>query len=157
VATSVVPALIDALVTQATAALPTVRVYDGFGVTDDPGDFLMVGIDDPLSADAATTAAMQQRPATGGTGRSRDETGELWCSALSWNGDANQKAARDAAFAIVAAIETLCRTSPSLGIAGYGYVVTSVGGSGNFTVRSDQNDTGAMTSVSFPVAFAARL
>ena len=160
-ATSVVPALIDALFTQAAAALPSALVLDGFGVTEDPGDFLMIGIDDPLSPDAAQSARMSQIPATAGTTRSRDETGEVFCSAMSWNGNggssASQKQARDAAFAIVAAVETLCRTTPGLGIAGYGYVVAQVGGASDFNVKQDQNTTGAMCIVTFPVSFAARL
>lgn len=116
-ATSVIPALIDALFTQATAALPDVSVHDGYGVSEDPGNFLMIGVDDPDSQVAAFTSESSQAMATfGGT---REQTGSVTCAALAWNGDGGnvgQKAARDAAYAIQATVEGLLRADPTLGV-----------------------------------------
>ena len=57
----------------------------------------------------------------------RDQTGSVTCAALSWNGDADQKAARDAAYAVVAAVEDLLRTDPTLGVAAPGRSVCQMG------------------------------
>jgi hypothetical protein len=154
-ATSQVPALIDALVTNATAALPTTTVYDGFGISDDPGDFLMVGVEDPDLQGAATSAQFAQVPATMGPARTRDETGSVTCAALSWNGDGDQKAARDAAFTIVAAVESMLRNDPSQGLGPGGYFVVQFGGTG--TLTQQQDDNGALALVIFTVTYRARI
>lgn len=155
-ASSIIPALIDALVSQATAALPSVQVFDGYGITDDPGDFLMIGVDDPDSPNSANSANAQQRAATAGTSRSRDEEGTVTCVALSWNGNANQKAARDGAFAIVAAVENFIRTAtpqPYFGVTG----LYKVGFGGNVDLSQDQNAGAAMALITFSVTFTARI
>ena len=125
-ATSAVPALIDAMVTQATATLTTVRVYDGFGISEDPSDFLMVGVDDPDPQSSGLSASHDQaQMAMGPAGTVYRETGTLTLAAYSFNGDAIQKTARDAVYAIRNAVDNLIRTthvsgpSPSvLGVAG---------------------------------------
>jgi hypothetical protein len=154
-ATSAVPAVIDALVALSDAALSTVTVYDGFGVSDDPGDFLMIGVDDPDSGDAASSTDSSQQAATLGTGRARDETGEVTCVALSWNGNGDQKAARDAVFATTAAVETLCRSNPSLSITGYPLLVVGFGATQR--LMQNQDEDGAEAAVFFSVRFRARL
>lgn len=151
-ATSVIPALIDALHAAATTALPSVKVYDGFGVTNDPGDFLMIGVEDADLETAASSATSEQSWAHA-TGTQRDEAGELTCVALSWNGDGNPKTARDGAFAITAAVENLLRADPDLGLTnllwtGYGSTVE---------LSQGQGDTGAEALVVFKVAFRARI
>jgi hypothetical protein len=154
-ATSTVPALIDALVTNARTSLPDVDVYDGFGMSDDPGDFLMIGVEDPDLAQAATSAQAQQAPATMGMQRSRDETGSVTCAALSWNGDADPKAARDGAFATVAAVEDMLRLNPSQGLGAEGLFVCQFGG--NLTLSQQQDGDGASALVVFTVDFRARI
>lgn len=154
-ATTVIPVLIDALVTQATTALPNVNVFDGYGVTDDPGDFLMVGVEDPDATDSASSADSSQSAATMGTPRTRDETGSISCVALSWNGNADQKAARDAVFAITEAVASLCRSNPSLGVAAGGLVVTGFGADQRLLQNQDENGTEA--AVIFTISFRARI
>lgn len=151
-ATSAVPAVIDALFTAADAALATVTVYDGFGVSDDAGDFLMIGVEDPDSQDAATSADAEQSWANA-DGTARDETGTVTCAALSWNGDADQKAARDAVYAITAAVEDLLRADPSLGIATV--LWTSFGTSQQLTQAQDEQ--GALALLVFRIQFRARI
>lgn len=154
-ATSVVPALIDALVTAATAALPAVRVSDGVGATDDPGDFLMIGVEDPDLEGAAFSAETKQDWAAVGTGAPRDEQGEVTCVAVSWNGDGPEgaKAARDAAYAISAAVETLLRDTPALGIPEL--LWTSFGSSSQLSQA--QGSGGASALLVFRINFRARI
>lgn len=152
-AVSVIPALIDALVVAARAALPSVRVFDGVGVTDDPGDFLMVGVDDPDTEGHAFAAESQQEFGPMGTTRPRDERGQVTCAAFSWNGSSDPKAARDAAYASVEALASACRTNPSLGVAGV--LWTSFGPDARLT--QSQGDFGADALVVFSVSFRARI
>ena len=156
-ATSVVFNLIDTLHTLSVAALPSVLVLDGMGVTDDPGDFLMIGVEDP-DVDGFSDSAESQHTWAGRGNRARDEVGSVSCCALSWNGDsgdAAQKAARDAAQAIVAAVETLVRTDPNLGAAVAGLQWVRFGE--RLVLRQIQTDTGAVALVYFQIAFQARL
>ena len=130
---SVAPALIDAMVTQATATLTTVRVYDGFGISEDPSDFLMVGVDDPDPESAGLTAsADQEQIGMGPAATNYRESGTFTLAAYSFNGDALQKPARDAVYAIRDAVDNLIRNSvvagpsPSvLGVAGVTKAVTT--------------------------------
>jgi hypothetical protein len=155
VATSIVPALIGAVFTQATAALPDVLVYHGFGVSDDPGDFLMIGVDDPYADGPANSVITKQAPITAGTSRPRDERGDLWCTALSWNGNGDSEAALDAVAAIVAAVENMLRADPKLGITSSGRLVIEIGEGSRW--NHNQGPDGALWFVSFPLAFVARI
>jgi hypothetical protein len=149
-AVSVVPALVDALVAAAVAAVPAAKVYDGFGVSDDPGDFLMIGVDDPDGARPAQSASTQQEWAYIGA-TDRWETGDVTCAALSWNGDGNQKAARDAAYETAEALASALRANPSLGLSNVEWT--------GYGTRSDltqtQDDSGALALLVFQVNFKA--
>lgn len=152
-ATSVIPDLIDALIAAAATALPGVDVLDGPQVTDAaPGDYLMVGVEDLDSAEEANAAESRQQWANANY-TARDEDGEITCVALSWNGDGDQKAARDAVFATAAALEDALRANPSLGVSsvlwtGYGSLTQFI---------QAQGDTGAAAQLTFRVHFIARL
>lgn len=154
-ATSVVPALIDALVAASTTALPSVRVSDGIGATDDPGDFLMIGVEDPDIEGASFSAETRQDWASVGTNAPRDEQGEITCVAVSWNGNGPEgaKAARDGAYAISAAVENLLRDTPALGVAGL--LWTSFGSSSQLSQA--QGSTGASALLVFRINFRARI
>jgi len=154
-ATSAVPAVIDALVTKARAALPDLSVHDGFGVTDDPGDFLMVGVEDP-DLDGATFSAEAQQSWAHVNHTARDEEGDITCAALSWTGDgdeAGQKAARDAVYATTAALENVLRADPTLGVATV--LWASFGTSQQLKQAQDQH--GAIALLLFRVHFKARI
>lgn len=152
---SIVPAIIDALVAAATSALPGVTVTDGQGVTGNTNAVLMIGVNSPDITVPATAANSQQAPATYSTNRTRDETGDVYCTAVAWNGNNDQKQARDDAFALAEAVADLCRTNPSLGLSAGGYVVCGYGGTGQ--LDQDQDDSGATASLVFSVAFRARI
>jgi hypothetical protein len=157
---SVVPALIDALVNGAAAltgpALPLegVLVFDGFGVTEDPGDVLMVGVEDPDETDAAQAADSKQSWHDSGQAARRDEVGSVTCCALSWNGngpDGGAKQARDRVYAIVDQVAAMCRTTPDLGVAEL--LWTGYGSSGQ--LHQNQDEQGAVAWLIFSIEFTA--
>ena len=154
--TSAVPAIIDWLLTGATAALPNATVVDGPGAGDfaTPQDVLMIGVENPfgLGNNAAELAANTQQSWAHAAGTARDERGSITCVATSWNPEGNQKAARDATFALVAEVERLLRADPRMG----GLVVQAgFGETANYSQM--QGDTGAAALLSFSVTFHARL
>lgn len=150
--TSAIPDVIDALVTACTSALTNISVYDGWGVSDDPGDFLMIGVDDP-DANNETNSGSSQQDWANATGTKRNESGDISCAALSWNGDSDQKAARTAVFATTAAVEDVLRSDYTLGLPTL--LWTSYGTSTQLT--QSVNSTGAMALVVFKVHFEARI
>lgn len=151
-ATSVVPALIDALLALANANLTDVLVLDGYGQTDDPGDFLMIGIEDPDSDGAGFSADARQEWANANY-TARDETGDITCVALSWNGDGDAKLARDTAYGITSALEDALRLTPSLGVEGLLWT-----GFGSTTQLSQAQGTGGASALLiFRISFRARI
>lgn len=152
---SAIPQVIDALLTGAAANLTGVLVLDGYGRTDDPGDYLMVGVDDPDSPNPANAAdSAGSWPVMKASSRVRDEKGTVTCAAVSWNGAADQKAARDAVFVIVSGLATFIRTDPSLGLAP---TIYTSGLGDSLQLIQDQGDGGASAIVIFTVSFGARI
>lgn len=151
-ATSVVFDLVDALVSQLGAVL-SVNVFDGYGITDDPGDYLMVGVDDPDSDRATSSEGRQDWAGLGA--KARNEEGTVTCIAMSWNGDSDLKAARAAAKATTAAVENHLRSDPNLGGTVPGLQWTGYG------TRTEliqlQAEDGAYVMCVFDVAFTARI
>lgn len=151
--TSVAFDLIDALVSTFQAALPDLNVFDGYGLTEDPGDFLMVGVEDPDS-DRSTSAEGRQEWAGLGA-RARYEEGTVTCIAMSWNGDADLAAARAACKATTAAVENVLRSDPNLAATVPGLTWTGYG------TRTEliqlQATDGACVICVFDVAFKARI
>ena len=149
--TSVVPALIDALVAAGTTALPSTIVSDGVPVTDDPGDFLMVGIQDP-DAETPLSADSAEAQQSWGAARPRTETGSVYCCAYSWNGNGDAKAARNAVYAIAAAVANALRPNDLAvpGLQGVGYGTST-------TFRQGQSDYGAGALLMFSVEYAAHI
>jgi hypothetical protein len=152
-ATSIIPSLLDALVTECSAALTTVAVHDGYGVSGDVHDNLMIGVDDPFSDQAAPTAESQQSWANVGSGRSRDESGDVTCAAYATSGTTDQAAVRAAAFAITEAVENLLRTDPTVGLGDT--VRTQFGTDQRFL--QDQDEDGAWALIVFTIHFDARI
>jgi hypothetical protein len=150
---SIVPALIDALVTQARAALPTVNVTDGVGVTEDPGDFLMVGVDDPSLTDSLEAAEVTQDQMAFGSTRPRRESGAVHMAARSIAGDGNQKTARDAVYAIQEALATVLRTTNDAGVTG----VMKLGNGSNLRLLQNQGPYGAVATLLYDIAFDAQI
>lgn len=150
--TSVVPAVISAIVDTAEAELPNLLVGDGWLVTADPGDYLMVGVEDPDVEGYAQSATSEQSWANSNY-TSRDEKGDVMCAALSWNGDGDARAARDAVYATLAAVEDMLRANPSLGVDDL--LWTSFGQSQR--LNQIQDNGGAVALVLFSIHFEARI
>ena len=150
---SVVPALIDALKAAAVSALPNALVLDGVGVTDDPGDYLMIGTDDPDSPDESEAASVTQTQMAFGSTRPRREQGVIHLAARSIDGSANQKTARDAVYAIHEALATALRTTNDLGVTG----VLSLGNGSNLRLTQNQDNYGARATLLYDIAFDAQI
>jgi hypothetical protein len=153
VATSVVPALIDAILAAATTALPAALTFDGWGVTEDPGDYLMVGVSDPDEPDESEAATVTQDQLSFGATRPRMEQGVIHMAARSVNGDVDQKLARDGAYAIHEALATALRTTNDLGVTG----VMQLSNGANLRLLQAQFEYGAQATLLYEIAFKAAI
>jgi hypothetical protein len=79
--------------------------------------------------------------------------GEIQLVALSWNGDMDQKAARDAVYATAGAVANLCRTTPTLGVSG----VLWTGYGSRSELHQNQTDQAAVAQLTFRVSFRGRI
>lgn len=149
------PSIIDALYAAAVEALPDALVTDGFGLSDDPNqDVLMIGVDDADAPGGAASVDSDQASTTAGTTRPREETGHINCVAFSLDGGGDQKAARDAAYATFGAVETLLRNDPRIGLTAPALLVAEIGG---HRLEQDQFTQGAGAWIPFTVKFQARI
>lgn len=145
--------VIDALVTKYRTALPNVTVYDGTGISEDPGDFVMVGVGDPDSDQPPTSAETTSEWAGLGA-RARDEEGTITCCAVSWNGESEGLAsARAGIRSIVNAISDAHRADPTLGLG----PVMWTGFGARATTTQIQATDGSSVVHYFEIQFKARL
>lgn len=156
-ATAIVFDLISALVDTCTTALPTVNVYDGQGATDDPGNFLMIGVGDPNSDDPAASASGDLQWAGLGH-RTSKEQGTITCCAVAWSGDsgnAAQKAVRQTVRDISSAVESTLRADPNLGgvVPGLNWVRYA----GSFSLEQLSASDGVAAVFQFDIAYIASL
>lgn len=155
--TSKVPALIDWLVNAFTAspalgqANPPVAVYDGPVTTAAPAQLVLwVGLQDPDSEGAAEAATFEQSRSDLGYA-TRDEISIIRCTAEAWSGTDDVRSMRVAAFAIVAAAETIIRSEPSgPGSFGGNAALAAPGVTGGVLL---QNNAPAYARVGFDVIF----
>lgn len=150
--TSVIPDLIDAMVADFASLLgDEVTVSDGYPVTNNPGTYLFVGVDDPTDRTPATSAtATQDWPLATPTGRS--EEGDVTLAAESWNGEADQKRARDEVFGVAGAIQNRLRESKTLGVPGVLWLSFT-----DLRLEQAQSPAGAAALLTFRIQFKARL
>jgi hypothetical protein len=151
---STVPAAIDALVTLFTAAVPAnSTVVDGPAVID-PGAFkniVYVGVDDPDTEGPYTIAATAQQAWAWLGHVQRAEDADVHCSVICWNGDADQKAARDGAYALLTIITDAITADPTLG----GAVLYVVGVNSDSLMQS-QDTAGAEAKLNFSVSIKSQ-
>lgn len=149
-----IPDVIDAIIAQAPATLPPdVFVSDGFPMTNDSGDFLAVGVDDPFDDVRAESAESTQEFALA-AGRSRDEAASVRCSAYAVRGGGDLKGARDAASAIVAAVAALARAGATP------FNLPGIRKAGVTDLRFYQDpgsEFGAECMISFALTYVARI
>lgn len=155
---SVVPQAIDALVALAREDLGDLAsTYDGEGASDDPGDFLMIGVEDPDSEAMSLSAETDQDWASiGAASNAFQEEGTITCAAVAWTGDSGQtaqKIARDKAYAIIAALSKATSADATLGLGPWfvGRVI------GHQNLSQMTHDQGVTALVVFQFRFAARL
>lgn len=153
-ATSVVPQVIDALVALAEAKLPNVDVCDGKGVGNSARRQLWIGVSNPANAEQQVAATRQDWPFANFD--TRDEQGEINCTAEVVDGDSGSKGskdARDKVYAIAAALEDALRTDPTLGIDD---VLWTAFGTGSALLQTQSKD-GSRATLNFKIAFMARI
>ncbi len=151
---SAIPAAIDALVSTATTALgTTAEVIDGPGAYDagERGVAVYIGANDPGEEDGTPAASSAQEWAWLGHVQRKAEF-TVDCHVVAWNGDADQKAARDAAFTALQAFTDAITSDPTLG----GVVIHVTGVSGVELVQSQDSD-GAHAHITFGLPMAAWL
>lgn len=103
--TSRMPAVIDALVSTLTAALPAAQIIDGPPVTTPDGDYLSVG----WTPTGETPRAVQAWSPYGNN--ARDEVMDIPCYCDSYSGDTEAAPRRTAAYGLFAAVEVALRGS----------------------------------------------
>lgn len=143
---STIPAVVDALVAAARAALPGVQVLDGGPVTDLQPDVVCVGhTGEP--GEASIDARQTDSDYGGATSR---ETYQITCLASSWRGDTTAaKTVRDRAFEMVAALAAGLDADQTLGgVAARVDIATHL-------VGADQTDKGPVCTVRFAVTVDA--
>lgn len=116
-ATTIVFDLISQLVETFTAATTDVNVYDGQGATDDPGNFLMVGVSDP-DEEGESEAATSTQEWNGLGHKAATELGAVSCCALAWRGEVGsdaQRQVREDVRDLVAGVDSALKADPNLG------------------------------------------
>lgn len=144
----IIPAFVAAMTAQVPAG---VRVFDGYGVSEDPDDFVQVGVSDPFSNGPAVAIETGQDFAHANT-TTRDETGHINCVAFTRNGDGDAAAAWLRLKAILDPIALHLRTNYTLGVKGVlwvGFELTQA--------DHDQTTDGAWAVATFRIPFRARI
>lgn len=149
---SSIPAVIDALVATFAAVLDASIVNDGPGATVPDGPLMVyVGVDNPDDEGPIVAAESDQEWAALGHAQ-RDETITVHNVIRAWNGDADQKVARDLVFATMATVAASIQSDPTLG----GIALYALGISSS-TLRQWQDGQGAGASLDFTVTVRARI
>ncbi len=159
-ATSAIPTAIDWLVDTFRAATtlgqadPPVLVLDGPEVVDlSSPRVLWVGVDDPDPEGGSEGGSSTQDWAGLGAMR-KNELLTVPCTGRAWLGDSDVRAARAAAFAILAGAEEVVRANASLG----GTVLVTLSGITDIRLRQAVNPkVGAIADVAFNIAAKARI
>lgn len=149
---SVIPALMDAVLAASRTALPAVNVEDCWPSQLTTGDWLLWGVADPESGRVAGVTSTQEYPHA--SRQARNEAGEVYGVIFCSHGDDDAKGVRDAAFAILAAVEDLLRASITQSLPGVWK--TSLAEVRYLPARW-QDFGGAVAEVQFSVAFNARI
>lgn len=158
---SLVPDLLDALIDKARAVadgpddqhpLYGRYVEDGYGTSNGGyGDTLMVGVEDPKTVDAYSAETDSDYAYVGSV--TRTEKGYVTCLAMSTDGAANQKAARDAAYQTARGVAQLCNADTSLGLDGLQWVVVGK----KTRLSQGQDDRGAVALLTFRIYFEGQV
>lgn len=117
IVTSHVGLLIDQLIAAMNATNPAFTVFDGPAATDQAWtDAVFFGFDGDWQG-AYQSALLDQTWAYLGNS-SQFEQLHLDCAAIAWSGSLDPKGCRDRAITILAAVDTVLRTDPTVGMGG---------------------------------------
>lgn len=115
IVTSRVGLLIDQVLALINATSPAYTVFDGPAPTDQVWtDAVFIGFDADWAGSYQSVLIDQKWAYLGGT--SQFEELHLDCAAVAWSGDLAPKGCRDRALAILAGVETVLRTDPTVGM-----------------------------------------
>jgi len=153
VTSSVLPQVIDYLVSQLGTAMSPTPVYDGVGLSESGSTtYVMVGAQDPnapADSEAGTSSFAFAALARGVN--PKDESLTVYVTAVAWDGGGVQKTARDAAYTLASAAETSLRGDPSMGSLVLWSLVSAT------TLHQDQASYGAIAVVTMQITARARL
>ena len=141
---SAVPAVIDAVLKAAAAALPTTQIFDGPPTDDEQNDRVVIGWSRNRPATTITTT-----PET--FDNAATERFDIPNTAVSWSGDIDMKPRRDAAFAMVDAIAAALEGNGDLA------AVSAVAWVAATSYLPDQTTAGTQAVVEFTVHVEALL
>lgn len=150
---SVIPDLVQALLDKL-AERPALKdrevlIVDGPDPVGDDADLqLYIGMADPRATGTEDNAGEFTQEWPNATAQTRAESGSIRCAAVAFDGSGDQRAARDAAFAIVADVQALLWSDPRLGVNG---VTKTSFNSSSWDQR--QTQSGAMCAVLFSIDF----
>jgi hypothetical protein len=144
-----IDAVLDALVSAFTVALPTVSVMDGPPVKP-PGDTELVLVAHDATPDADATITLDQEWADLAC-TSRYERGSIPCCVVAQSGDVDIPGRRARAIQMLASIETALRANRTLG----GVAMTSEFVTGE--VHQFQNGDGSAVVAQFQITYMAQV
>ncbi|MEV7907700.1 hypothetical protein [Streptomyces anulatus] len=147
-----VPAVLDRLVATFTTALPaSVAVHDGPTVTADPlQDVVCVGWDGDDDGDGQAVEWTQEWAGLG-AGR-KDESIDVTCVLICWDGDADVRATRARAYELFATLEAALRADPGQGFASPTTVAVTGG-----RLHQEQTADGVEVRLPFTVSIVTRI
>ena len=148
------PTVYAALLTLITSATAPARVTDGYDLSDDPSDVIMLGVPNLSDVAAISEGTFQQEQVGHGAAGYVRETGTVNGLAMSWNGDGDAPGARSAVFGLLASISSAVRADRHIAVSAFDLVVGPAFPTGD--VASDKVD-GATCAVSFAINYTALL
>ncbi|SEG44888.1 hypothetical protein SAMN04489712_105276 [Thermomonospora echinospora] len=149
---SKVPDAIDRLYALFEAALPAATVVDGFLIAWPPGDWAVVGGDGAVSEEEDAARSTQMWKGLGA--RIRDESIDVICAVGSSTGNTEDgpRTRRQAAYAMLTAIEAGLRADPGLG----GFTTGGAAAITDQALRYVANDKGTAAAIVFTINVPVR-
>lgn len=148
------PTVIDALLATAAVAVSDARVVRGRDISNDPGNVVMIGVNDPTASGLGWESTGEYEQAMQTFGGKRQEIGRVNGLVIARNGDSDAAAALDTAFTMIAALEASIATTPNLGVTSLEYLVAEMESG---AVQESSNNEGASAALSFVVTYKARI
>lgn len=149
------PLVLQAVYEQAQTLFPDVLVCVGYPDSNSPATtILAIGVDDVFSRSTANGSSSEQRVATMGTNRTREDDGTVTCCAAVQRGDMDQfQALLDVYADVIDPLGVWLRATPGLGLS-LSYCVAEIR---NDRFELDSNTESVLALVYFDIAFRARI